>query len=41
MASEADAIITGDKDLLILKSFEGIPILKVREALEKMGIPAE
>jgi len=41
VASEADAIITGDKDLLILKSFEGIPILKVREALEKLGIPAE
>jgi putative PIN family toxin of toxin-antitoxin system len=37
----ADAIVTGDKDLLMLESFEGIPILKAREALEKLGMPAE
>ena len=41
VAAEADAIVTGDQDLLALKSFPGIPILKVREALERLGIPAE
>lgn len=41
VAAEADAIVTGDNDLLSLKSFDGIPILKVREALEKLGIAAE
>lgn len=41
MAAEADVIVTGDKDLLVLKAFEGIPILQVREALEKLGTPAE
>jgi putative PIN family toxin of toxin-antitoxin system len=34
----ADAIITGDNDLLSMESFEGIPILSVRQALEKLGI---
>ena len=38
VTAEADVIVTGDKDLLALKSFAGIPILKVREALEKLGI---
>ncbi len=41
LAAEADAIVTGDKDLLALKMFEGIPILKVRDTLEKLGLPAE
>lgn len=41
VAAEADAIVTGDKDLLSLKSFAGIPILTVRETLEKLGIPVE
>jgi len=30
LASNADYIVTGDKDLLILKSFQGIPILNPR-----------
>ena len=30
VASNADYIVTGDKDLLILKSFQGIPILDPR-----------
>jgi putative PIN family toxin of toxin-antitoxin system len=30
VASGADYIVTGDKDLLILKSFQGIPILDPR-----------
>ena len=37
----ADAIVSGDNDLLALKSFEGIPIITVEEALEKLGFPAE
>jgi predicted nucleic acid-binding protein len=41
VAARADAIVSGDRDLLVLNSFEGIPILKVREALEKLGIAAE
>lgn len=34
----ADAIITGDNDLLSMEIFEGIPILTVRQALEKLGM---
>ncbi|HEY1661563.1 MAG TPA: putative toxin-antitoxin system toxin component, PIN family [Verrucomicrobiae bacterium] len=34
----ADAIITGDNDLLTMETFEGIPILTARQALEKLGI---
>ncbi len=30
VASNADHIVTGDKDLLILKNFQGIPILNPR-----------
>jgi putative PIN family toxin of toxin-antitoxin system len=30
VASSADCIVTGDKDLLVLKSFQGIPILNPR-----------
>jgi len=30
VASNADYIVTGDKDLLVLKSFQGIPILNLR-----------
>lgn len=41
VAAHADAIVTGDDDLLSLQSFEGIPIMKAREALEKLGLPAE
>ena len=41
VAARADAIVTGDEDLLSMESFEGIPIIKAREALEKLGIPVE
>ena len=30
VASQADYIVTGDKDLLVLKSFQGIPIVNPR-----------
>ena len=41
MGAGADAIVSGDGDLLVLESFEGIPIIKVRAMLEKLGLPAE
>ena len=41
MGAIADAIVTGDNDLLSMGTFEGIPILSVRQALEKLGISAE
>lgn len=36
--AKADYIITGDKDLLILKKYEGIQILTPREFLENMPL---
>ena len=39
--ARVDAIVTGDEDLLSMRSFDGISIMKVREALEKLGIAAE
>jgi putative PIN family toxin of toxin-antitoxin system len=33
-----DVIITGDKDLLTLKSFQGIPIIDAAEALKRLGL---
>src|SRR5208283_1886576 len=41
VAARADAIVTGDDDLLSMKSFEGIPIIEVREALEHLGLLVE
>ena len=38
VASAADAIVTGDNDLLALKKFEGIPIIGVRESLARLGL---
>ncbi len=34
LAAQADCIVTGDKDLLVLKSHRGIPILTPRQCLE-------
>ena len=39
--ARADAIVTGDDDLIALKSFEGIAILTPRELLEKLRLPVE
>jgi len=38
VTAEADAIVTGDNDLLALESFEGIPIIKAAEALKLLGL---
>lgn len=36
LAGEADAIVTGDEDLLILHPFEGVDILRPAELLAKL-----
>ncbi|WKZ46863.1 MAG: putative toxin-antitoxin system toxin component, PIN family [Anaerolineales bacterium] len=36
LAGEADAIVTGDDDLLVLHPFEGVDILRPVELLEKL-----
>jgi uncharacterized protein len=38
VSAAVDVIITGDKDLLTLKSFEGIPIIDAVEALRRLGL---
>lgn len=39
IAGEADAIVTGDQDLLILKQHQSIPILTPRQFLELLADP--
>ena len=38
VAVGADAIVTGDKDLLNLRAFGGIPIIDAAEALRRLGL---
>lgn len=38
VGAEADAIVTGDKDLLTLKFFQDIPIIDAAEALKRLGL---
>jgi uncharacterized protein len=38
VSAAVDVIITGDKDLLTLKSFGGIPIIDAAEALRRLGL---
>jgi len=38
VGASADAVVTGDKDLLTLKVFEGIPIINAGEALRRLGL---
>jgi hypothetical protein len=40
VCAKADAIITGDNDLISMNPFKGIPILKARAMLDKLGIAA-
>lgn len=35
IAAGADAIVTGDLDLLVLQEYEGIPIVTAKEFLER------
>lgn len=39
LAAGADAIVTGDKDLLTLGTYESIPIVNAIEALRRLRIP--
>lgn len=41
VAAGADAIVTGDQDLLSMKHFRGLPILTVRQALEALEIAVD
>lgn len=36
LAAKADGIVTGDRDLLVLESFQGIAILTPRQCLERL-----
>ena len=38
VAAQADAIVSGDKDLLSMGSFQGIPIIQPTEALTRLGL---
>ncbi len=38
VTAQAGAIVTGDNDLLTMKSFKGIAIINAREALRQLGI---
>lgn len=40
LAAQADLIVSGDKDLLVLGQFEGMPILTARQALELLASAA-
>jgi uncharacterized protein len=40
-ASHADAIMTGDEDLLTLQFFQSIPIINASEALRQVGLESE
>jgi putative PIN family toxin of toxin-antitoxin system len=37
LAGEAEAIVTGDDDLLVLGSYRGIPILSPRQFIERVS----
>lgn len=39
VGGDADAIVSGDPHLLALRSYAGIPILAVREFLQRLGPP--
>lgn len=38
LAANADVIVSGDRHLLKLRSFDGIPIVTAKAALEKLGV---
>jgi uncharacterized protein len=40
LAAQADLIVSGDKDLLVLASFRGIPIVTPALALERVSSPS-
>lgn len=40
LAAQADLIVSGDQDLLVLGQFEAIPIVTARQALERLAASA-
>ena len=38
VGAEADALVTGDNDLLVLGEFRGVPILRVEDALRLLAL---
>jgi len=40
LTAHAELIVSGDKDLLVLQSLQGIPILTAAQALQQFGIQA-
>lgn len=38
IAARADAIVSGDKDLLDLKNYQGIPILTAKQAVDRVAM---
>jgi len=41
VAAQAEAIVTGDRDLLDLKIYQGIPLLTACELLARIDAPAQ
>lgn len=41
LSAQADVIVSGDKDLLVLQSFEGIEIISAAEALQRLGVGSQ
>ena len=41
VAAGADAIVSGDQDLLVLGSYEGIAIITAREPLRRLGVDVQ
>nr|WP_315183584.1 putative toxin-antitoxin system toxin component, PIN family [uncultured Albidiferax sp.] len=41
LSAQADVIVSGDNDLLVLQSFEGIAIITAAEALQRLGVGSQ
>jgi uncharacterized protein len=41
LAARADVMVSGDKDLLVLKAFRGIPIVTVAQAIQVIAMPGK
>ena len=41
IAARAELIVSGDNDLLVLASYQNIPIVKITEALDRIAIRPE
>ncbi len=41
LAARADLVVSGDKDLLVLKAFRGIPIVTVAQVIKAIAVPGK